>query len=162
MVIGGYGLLVFGLAMVPGIISEGECARRASCKNNLKQIGLALHIYSTDHAGLFPDRLSDLYPGSTEKLGIFVCPSTADKISSPSEIDLNTSYGYVTGLDAEHDDPDDILAYDKPGNHRFRTNVNVLFLDGHVESMQEEELLKALAEQEAARSQRQESNRPPQ
>jgi len=151
MLVLGYGLLLFAFALLPGGISERKCAERAACKNNLKQIGLALHIYSTDHAGRFPDRLSQLYPDYAKDLSDFVCPSTEDKLSSPDEIDQNTSYRYVAGLTSE-DDPDHVLAYDKPGNHRYQIGSNVLFVDGHVEWMREETLEKTLAEEQRIRA----------
>lgn len=48
--------LLLGL-MLPGIQSARESARRAHCKNNLKQIGLAIHTYE--------NRFGVLPPGAT-------------------------------------------------------------------------------------------------
>jgi prepilin-type processing-associated H-X9-DG protein len=151
MLVLGYGLLFFALVLVPGGISEGKCARRAACRSNLMHLGVPLHMYSTDHGERFPDRLSELYPDYAKHLSLFVCPSTGDKISSPDEIDRNTSYGYVTGLTSE-DYPDRVLAYDKPGNHGYQFGSNVLFVDGHVRWMREEGLEKTLAEEERIRA----------
>ncbi len=78
------GLLVVGLARTR------EQARRAACKNNLKQIGLALHVYASDHAGYFPRgpegayssySLGILFYEGSEYLtntGILLCPGRPD------------------------------------------------------------------------------------
>ena len=47
-------IAILAAMLLPALGKARERARRASCMNNLKQMGVALHMYSDDWEGFFP------------------------------------------------------------------------------------------------------------
>lgn len=47
---------VLGAVLLPALSRAREAARRASCQNNLKQLGASLFMYAGEHRGKFPPR----------------------------------------------------------------------------------------------------------
>lgn len=53
---------VMAAVMVPNFIRARAQGQATACKSNLKNIGTALEMWSTDHGGKYPDSLSKLTP----------------------------------------------------------------------------------------------------
>jgi prepilin-type processing-associated H-X9-DG protein len=124
---------------MPCVTSSSERSRRISCASNLKQIGLALRMYSSDWGGQFPpedgaaglERLRQ--QGYLENAKMFTCPSTTTEGRDGEPLTEETvDYGYRGGL-SEHASPDLPVAWDKPDNHVKYGNV--LYVDGHVSGL---------------------------
>lgn len=106
----------------------------ATCKSNLKQIGLALLMWRNDNKGKMLPKLSDLCDQLNAAKRIFVCP--ADKAPKKTAKGLECSYDYVAGLSSKTP-PSTIVAYDNDPNRHGEPGRNVLCYDGHVEWMSE-------------------------
>jgi len=76
---------ILAAMLLPTLAKARELARRTSCKSNLKQLGLALIMYSNDYVGAFPNGrgtpagcLTILYEaGYAGELNVFECPSAS-------------------------------------------------------------------------------------
>lgn len=66
--------VLFGIG-APMISSAQRQARQADCRSNLRQFGIALANYRSDHNALNPPWMSNLYPEYIDGKDIFVCKS---------------------------------------------------------------------------------------
>ena len=154
------GVLV--LLMWPACRVAREKARRARCMGNLKQIGLAMRLYSADNKGRYPTEAQATALGSWALLTnsyqishcLWVCPTDAhiagcsviSRGMAPNPFSTRiVSYSYGAFGLTEQTQPDTPLACDRTsGDVRSLTPYinnqwthksdggNVLFVDGHV------------------------------
>lgn len=52
-------IAILAAMLLPALSQARERARQAVCMNNLKQLGIGMHMYMNDYDGLFPQRGSD-------------------------------------------------------------------------------------------------------
>ncbi|MCK4249214.1 MAG: DUF1559 domain-containing protein [Candidatus Omnitrophica bacterium] len=149
-------IAILAAMLLPALAKAREQARRAACLNNLKQLGLAMYMYSQDADGKFPTgggttaeaELGELIPQYMSTLKIFNCTS-ASKATAANKTEFIGSavyldYGYVVGLTDSDDSDTPILldeclgvdhgaraAYTDKDNHG-RDGANVLYLGGWV------------------------------
>lgn len=103
------GLVFVGLVaamLIPAMSAGHEAARRASCANNLRQLGLVYKMYASEHeyyptmeperGTLVPAR-HQIYPEYLSEPVIFNCPSLSDEVGDALEDKINDdSYVYFS------------------------------------------------------------------
>lgn len=113
-----------------------EKAQRTNCAGNLKQIGVALLMYSGDFSGHFPPtgKGNSFEPLNTATYlndsMVYGCPQSTPIKTTASD----SSYWYVGGglRDDNSSASTERLAFDMYGNHK-NTWMYAVFIDGHVE-----------------------------
>jgi len=106
-------IAILAAMLLPALARAREQARRAVCISNLKQIGLAIKMYSQDYAENFPqiytnltvDAFGVLIPRYVSAADTFVCPSDLIKTTASGAVVTNAptnncSYAYAISLSA--------------------------------------------------------------
>ena len=139
-------IVILAAMLLPALGKVREKGNRINCAGNLKQIGLALLMYSGDYEGFFYNGVANegrdlevLNSGQYLPDGkVYGCPSKAN----PAEVSNEMDYIYVgSGIQDNNNDPsENSLAYDRgpegstfDGNHPSNVWMNVLFIDGHLQ-----------------------------
>lgn len=78
--------------LLPAVQQAREAARRTQCKNNLKQIGLALHNYLSSHSVFPPSYCIGATKGGTWSIHARILPFL-DQANAYTLADLNVGYG---------------------------------------------------------------------
>ncbi len=93
--------------LLPSLNKARQKARRITCINNLRQMGMLIQNYRIDFKEAFPPWISTLYPTYTTSLKIYHCPDDKnDPGTVPSQWYTHPMKQYSN-------------AYDRPGNVSF-------------------------------------------
>jgi prepilin-type processing-associated H-X9-DG protein len=133
----GVGALLLLVFLVAG--GAKASPRQMACGNNLRMLGIAMHIYADECDGAFPTSPGLLYPWDADNPNVFVCPAdprgrhdfrAAFPEPRAAFLDQRTSYAYLPGQTNSLPGTF-ILMHDKPGTHSG--GINVLYVDACVE-----------------------------
>lgn len=152
-------VLVFCVTVVARMAYRNfaETRYREGCGASLKSIGQALQMYAQAHGESFPDSFQTL-AHSDRDLGIamFLCPSTREYHGASLEARLidvlnrgapRVSYQYSGSGLTTASPSGAVLAFEPPENHGG--GINVLFVDGHIEFLEQREMQNLIAELQA-------------
>jgi prepilin-type N-terminal cleavage/methylation domain-containing protein/prepilin-type processing-associated H-X9-DG protein len=156
--------------LIPAVSKAIESAHRATCTNNLKGIGIAFLGYASDNQGNLPpgEDLTAIAKVANSNgvpdLRVWICPSDKN-VSVPINRDdfdsgPNCSYMYVAGytnlLRVESpvsspllmDDATEGNLSDEDDNNDIHKGpmLNVVFLDGHVTTLKQNDAVTLLSE----------------
>lgn len=131
IVLGGVGLLLIPVILIvsamlfPTLHAAQTKAREVVCMNNLRQIGMAISLYSAEHDGKIPAEFTALHPYSDSLDKLLICPGATDR--------SNPSYQILLAGQKWNDSAiwKEIAVTEQRGDHRF--GYNALYGDGHVE-----------------------------
>jgi len=144
-------LLLLAMVLLPTLGRTRPAANVIKCSSNLKQIGMAIHMYANDHEDQCPASFDVLIAEYDITTYTFICasndcsddvarlPSTATtQQAAASVVEGTSTCSYFLcrfpGLTLSQLTPKHVLAYEKPLNHTTKTNgMNVLFADGRTE-----------------------------
>jgi prepilin-type N-terminal cleavage/methylation domain-containing protein/prepilin-type processing-associated H-X9-DG protein len=137
-------IAILASMLLPALAKARRRAAQTKCLNNLKQVATALHTYSIDYDEQFPNggasdkgSLQLLKTGYLTDGNVYVCPSEDDAVtaSDTAVADANTSYSYDPTLDENSPSDSAISSDDDAVNHDAPKAVNVIFVDGHADSV---------------------------
>jgi prepilin-type processing-associated H-X9-DG protein len=123
--------------MLPAVSKARSMARQLVCASQMTEIGKAMRVYRDKNQGAYPPELSILVPQAGLDSKNLVCPSSEDK--SPD-------FYVYRGADLKMlDELELIVVHDIAGNHLTNDARNVLFADGRVQKLSEDEFECAIA-----------------
>ena len=151
-------LSLLAALLLPAVSRGKEAGRATACLSNLRQIGIALQLYTQDHNNRLPHMRDQSRTGTNDLPGpnvvlsnylgnvkILRCPSDQQQLFELT----GSSYSWnslLNGQDADHlsalglrFDPHQIpLMFDKEKFHHARgekKQVNYLYADGHIKNL---------------------------
>ena len=157
------GIFVIGtvvFALLPSLPHGYPTPPRRRCANNLRQIGLAIMLYSDQNKGQYPGKVGSLI--LTQGLGaeVFVCPASSDAVQKARPVQqaatllsgTHCSYVYVGAGVTSSANSDTVVAFELSDNHGTGQGGNVLYADAHVEWQRFDTLVQLVPELEAGRN----------
>ncbi len=131
-------VLMLGATLFPHFARAREKARQTSCLSNVKQLGLAFHMYAEDHDGYLPP--AGNWQGATypyvKNAQIYKCPTDNPRSKCSYAMALSMSRAKLSDVPDAKSQP---LVYDATPDgafaRRHNGGGNVGFADGHAKWM---------------------------
>jgi prepilin-type processing-associated H-X9-DG protein len=131
---------VAALSLPSAFMKARRQAMYVQCASQLRQIGIAAQMYAARSGGVLPMSLDDLIANGGLPAQIVTCPvARGDASKPPASSGKFGNYSYVylgagRKIQSIRGPSFTPLAYEPPTNHAgSRGEINVLYVDGHVE-----------------------------
>ena len=85
-------IAILAAILLPALSRAREAARRASCQNNLKQMGIVFHMYANESKDRLPQRQTYLCSGALGREMIFNGPAVMPEYLTDAEIVMCPSW----------------------------------------------------------------------
>lgn len=144
---GGPGAWFLGAGVaLPSLVRAREVARDTQALSNLRQIGMAVHMYANDHKGELPPSFAELVPYLGGNLRLFASPRSRDAVPDPAAMEPAALRDWFTTASAlvyvrpadklsqVRNAAETVLAFERPWNAGDGT-LALVFLDGHAETL---------------------------
>jgi len=92
---------ILAAILLPALARAREAARRASCANNLKQMGIVFKMYANEHDGRFPPKMGDL-PFEEVWSGDVILPPPGCTGSAPTPFGWQFAMARMTSIYPEY------------------------------------------------------------
>jgi prepilin-type processing-associated H-X9-DG protein len=144
--------------LLPSLNRARETANRVKCGSNMRQIGMAILLYSNENKGKYPPDQGTIVKTQDIVADVFVCPSgnspQPPKFNNPDAaakwVNEHTDYVYLGAGMNSTVGAETIVLYEKPGAHG-KQGMNMLFGDGHVEFQLMPNAMRMIQDQQAGR-----------
>lgn len=100
-------IAILAAVLLPALARAREAARRASCQNNLKQMGIVFHMYAGEHKDRLPQRQTYRCDGTLGREMIFSGPAVMPDYLDDANVVFCPSWGPQA---------DAVQRYDQAGN----------------------------------------------
>lgn len=87
--------------LLPAVQQAREAARRTQCKNNLKQLGLALHNYLSTHSAFPPNGVTNVQAANSWSAQAFILPFLEGG-NLYNAINFNVGYSHANNISPVH------------------------------------------------------------
>jgi prepilin-type processing-associated H-X9-DG protein len=149
-------------SIVASIVRQRAIASRIRSASNLRQISLAILLYTEDSKGPYPPDLGTLVQTEDISPRVFLNPATGNTLPDNWEkmtkdeqfnwVSDDSDYVFAGAGLSQGADPAIVIAYEKQGE-TTADGVNVLYADGHVEFDTPAQLKSSLEQSKKLRSQ---------